>query len=161
MMDEERCCRECRAERDISRINSERLNLLPKLILLETVGQKLCRVVRRSDDDSGGCGKRKLESWIPDDAWLRQDDEEQRNAQAVERVGGFPEQSANLRNGEHHDRTADGWRTSCNGNVNRKERHGDDDDDFMRKACRFQENHEHSGEQNHVKTANREHMHKP
>ena len=160
MMDKERCCRERRTERDICRINRERLNLLPKLVLLETVGQKLCRVVRRSNDDSGGCGKRKLKSRIPDDAWFRQDDEEQRNSQAVERIGGFPEQSADLRNGEHHDGTAHGWRASRNGDVNCEERHGDDDDDSMRKSSRFQKNHKHSCEQNYVKSANRKHVHK-
>ena len=160
MMDEERSRGERCAERDVSRVHCERLDLLPKLVLLEAFGQQLCRVVRRSDDDSGGCGERKLKSRIPDDTWFRQDDEEQRDTQAIERIGGFPEQRADLRNGEHHDGTANSWRTSRNGNVNREKRHGDDDDDFMRKSGRFQENHEHSGEQNHVKAANRKHVHK-
>ena len=91
MMNEEwRCGKRC-TKRHIRGVDGERLNLLPKLVLLEIVGQKLCRVVRRSDDDAGGCGERKLESRIPDDAWFRQDDEEQRDTQAVERVCGFPE----------------------------------------------------------------------
>ena len=159
MMNEERSCRKRRAERDVSRVNREYLNLLPKLVLLDAVGQKLCRVVRCPDDDSGGRGKRKLESWIPDDAWFRQDDKEQRDSQAVKRIGGFPEQRADLRNGEHHDGTAHGWRASRNGNVNCEECDCDDDDDFMWKSGRFQKNHEHSGEQNHMETANREHVH--
>ena len=91
MMDEERGCRECCAERNISRIDGERLNLLPKLVLFEIVGQKLCRVVRCTDDDACGRGKRELESRIPDDAWLWQNDEKQRDSQTVERVCGFPE----------------------------------------------------------------------